>query len=355
MEIRPLDQGLAPAGDRHETDVAIIGAGPAGLFAVFQCGMLGMRCHVIDSLADIGGQCTALYPEKPLYDIPGLPEASGRQLIEQLALQAAPFAPALHMSQQVVSLTRSDSGGWSLASDAGTQIFARAVIIAGGVGAFAPKRPPLAGIDAYEGQAEGGGVHYLVRDIAAYTGKRVVVAGGGDSAVDWTLALTDVAASVYLVHRRDKFRAAPESLNRLRQQAAAGRLELVVPGQLKGVEGQDRTLTSVVIDQRPAGGERAIAADAVLAFYGLAQNIGPIAEWGLDLEGHRICVEPTTAATNLAGVFAIGDIAAYPNKRKLIVTGFSEAAFAAHAAFDAVFPGKALHFEYSTTKGLPTP
>ena len=354
METLAQPTGLLEPGGVHETHVAVIGAGPVGLFAVFECGMLGMKCHVVDALAHLGGQCMALYPEKPIYDIPGLPETSGRELAERLARQAAPFGAGYHLGQRVTELTETGDGAWRLVTDAGTAIEARAVIIAAGVGAFQPKRPPLAGIEAYENAGEGRGVHYAVRDPEAFRGRRVVVAGGGDSAVDWAIHLTGLAASVRLVHRRDKFRAAPESEQRLRALAGEGALELVVPAQLRGVEGTGGELSAVIVSG-DAGAERRLEADALLPFYGLSQNLGPIAEWGLGLERNRIVTAPTTAATNLAGVYAIGDIAEYPDKRKLILTGFSEAAFAAHAAFEVVFPGTALHFEYSTTKGLPEP
>ena len=344
----------AAAGGAHEADVVIVGAGPVGLFAVFQCGMLGMTCHVVDVLDHVGGQCAALYPEKPIYDIPGLPEASGQELTERLSAQAAPFAPVLHLDQQVMALEQGGEGAaptWTLRTAAETELRASVVIIAAGVGAFQPKRPPLDSIGAFEGQPEGQGVHYAVRDPGAYRGKRVVIAGGGDSAVHWALALTDRGAKVYVVHRRDKFRAAPGNVGRMRALADDGLIELVVPGQLTGVDGDGGALRAVTVmhDAKP----RTIPADALLPFYGMAQTLGPIADWGLGLERNRILTDPTTAATNHPGVFAIGDIAHYPNKLKLILTGFSEAAFAAHAAHGIVFPDKALHFEYSTTKGLP--
>jgi len=344
----PAVEGAAAAGRTH---VAVIGAGPVGLFTVFQCGMLGMDCQVIDVLDHLGGQCSALYPEKPIYDIPGLPRASGQELVDRLIEQAEPFRPVYHLDQQVTELQRLDEGDWRLMTAAGTVVTAPVVIIAAGVGAFAPKRPPLKDIEAYEGGAEGGGVHYAVRDRAAYAGKRVVIAGGGDSAVDWAIVLADVAGSVHVVHRRGKFRAAPESVSRLHDLAEAGRIELVVPAQLRGLEGEAGRLTAVLAGD---GGEaKRLEADVLLPFYGLAQSLGPIGAWGLGLDRNRISTEPTTAETNLPGVFAVGDIAHYPNKLKLILTGFSEAAFAAHAAHQLAFPGKALHFEYSTTKGLP--
>jgi len=342
---------MTPAPISQETDIIIIGAGPVGLFTVFQCGMLGMRCHVIDALDHTGGQCAALYPEKPIYDIPGLPVASGQELVDRLAEQAAPFDPVFHLGQQVSGLKAVGDAAWHVTTADGTALLARAVIIAGGVGAFAPKRPPLDGIGRFEGQPEGRGVQYAVIDPGAYQGRRVVIAGGGDSAVDWAVELAPVAASVQVVHRRERFRAAPGSVSRLHELAAAGAVELVVPGQLAGLEGAGNSLSAVLV--RQGDEDRRLEADALLAFFGLSQSLGPITDWSLGLDKNRIVADPTTAQTSLAGVYAVGDIAAYPHKLKLILTGFSEAAFAAHAAFNRVFPDRALHFEYSTTKGLP--
>jgi thioredoxin reductase (NADPH) len=336
------------SAEYHHTDVAIIGAGPVGLFAVFECGMLRMKCHVIDALDVLGGQCAALYPEKPIYDIPGYPSISATGLIERLAEQAAPFAPTYHLGEQVVGLERTADGSWLVETSRGTRIEAKAVIVAAGVGAFGPNRPPLPGIEEYEGRS----VFYLVRRRQDFAGKRVVIAGGGDSAVDWALSLADIAERVLVVHRRAKFRAAPESAARLEQLAAAGRIELVVPYQLAGLEGSDGTLTAVRVASLEDG-ERRLEADALLAFFGLAMNLGPIARWGLNLDRNHIRIDPATAASNAAGIFAIGDIATYPGKLKLILSGFAEAAQAAHAAFPLVHVGEALHFEYSTTKGIP--
>lgn len=334
-------------GEAHETDVAIIGAGPVGLFAVFECGMLNMKCHVIDVLDAEGGQCTALYPEKPIYDIPGWPEISAAHLIEKLRAQAAPFAPVYHLGERVETLSEAD-GAFRLTTSRGTEIAARAVMVAGGVGAFGPNRPPLKGIEAFEGKS----VHYLVARREDFRGKRVVVAGGGDSAVDWAVSLAELAGHLYVVHRRDKFRAAPESVNRMRALAEAGRIEMVVPFQLAGLEGADGQLSAVDV-RTLKGEERRLKADALLPFFGLATNLGPIADWGLALDQHHIVTDPATMESSRPGIFAIGDIASYPGKLKLILTGFAEAATAAHAAFARVFPGEALHFEYSTTKGLP--
>lgn len=331
----------------HSTDVVIIGAGPVGLFAVFECGMLKMRAHVVDALDMLGGQCTALYPEKPIYDIPAHPAIDGADLIDRLAQQAAPFSPTYHLGQQVTSLTR-QGDGWRVGTDKGTVIDCKAVVIAAGVGAFGPNKPPLDGLERYEGT----GVFYLVKRRQDFAGKRVVIAGGGDSAVDWAISLAEVAAQVMVVHRRAKFRAAPESVSRLEALVREGRVEMVVPYQLSGLEGEGGTLTGVRVADLD-GQEKLLGADALLCFFGLAMNLGPIADWGLALEKHHIAVEQRTLATNAPGIHAIGDIATYPGKLKLILCGFSEAAMAAHAIHPLVHPGEALHFEYSTSKGVP--
>ncbi len=332
----------------HRTDVAIIGAGPVGLFAVFECGMLKMRCHVLDALDTLGGQCAALYPEKPIYDIPGHPVIDAAALVDKLAEQAAPFHPVYHLAQQVERLAPLPEGGFRLETSLGTVLETRAVIIAAGVGAFGPNRPPFAGIERFEGKS----VFYLVKRREDFRGKRVVIAGGGDSAVDWALALADVAAAVMVVHRRAKFRAAPESAARLERLAAAGRIELVIPYQLHAVEGAEGQLAAVIVADLERR-ERRLAADVLLPFFGLAMNLGPIARWGLNLERNHIVIQPATSRSSSPGIFAVGDIAAYPGKLKLILTGFAEAAMAAHAIFPLVHPGEALHFEYSTTKGVP--
>ncbi|MBM3597393.1 MAG: NAD(P)/FAD-dependent oxidoreductase [Alphaproteobacteria bacterium] len=331
----------------HVTDVAIIGAGPVGLFAVFECGMLRMRAHVIDALDATGGQCAALYPEKPIYDIPGYPRIDAAALIDRLVEQAAPFHPVYHLGQRVDALTRHD-GVWRLTTSTGNQIEAKAIIVAAGVGAFGPNRPPLADLARYEGKS----VLYLVKRREDLRGRRVVIAGGGDSAVDWALSLVDVAERVMVVHRRAKFRAAPESSARLDALAKQGRLDLVVPYQLSALEGADGKLDAVVVADLD-GGTRRLVADTLLAFFGLAMNLGPIADWGLNLERNHIKVDPASCATNAPGIFAIGDIATYAGKLKLILCGFSEAAMAAHAIHPLVHPGEVLHFEYSTTKGVP--
>ena len=328
------------------TDVAIIGAGPAGLFAVFECGMLKMRCVLIDSLEATGGQCGALYPEKPIYDVPAYPSILAGELIERLEAQAAPFAPIKLLAQRVETLKR-DGEAFVLSTSAGNQVHARAVLIAAGAGAFGPNRPPLEGLATYEAT---GAVRYMVARREEFRGKRVVIAGGGDSAVDWALSLKDLA-QVTMVHRRPKFRAAPESAAQLEAAAAAGQIAMAVPNQLHGLEGADGRLSAVVLATLK-GEEKRIEADHLLAFFGLSMELGPIADWGLGLERHHIAINPATCETNIPGIHAIGDITTYPGKLKLILQGFSEAAMAAHAIHPRVFPGEALHFEYSTSKGV---
>jgi len=328
-------------------DVAIIGAGPVGLFAVFECGMLELGCHLFDALPAPGGQCAALYPEKPIYDIPGYPRIDAAELVERLVEQASPFAPVFHLGQAVAGLSAT-ADGFVVENAAGVRVAAHAVVIAAGAGAFGPNRPPLAGITEFEEKS----VFYLVRRREDFRGRRVVIAGGGDSAVDWALSLAEVAERVMVVHRRGKFRAAPQSAAQLQALAEAGRIKLVIPYQLHALEGTNGQLSAVIVADL-AGQTRRLAADCLLPFFGLATDLGPLAAWQLDLDQHRISVDPATCATSRPGIFAIGDIAAYPGKLKLILSGFAEAALAAHAIHPLVHPGEALHFEYSTMKGVP--
>ncbi|MSP31974.1 MAG: NAD(P)/FAD-dependent oxidoreductase [Pseudolabrys sp.] len=330
-----------------ETDVVVIGAGPAGLFAVFECGQLRMRCCVIDPLAVPGGQCAALYPEKPIYDIPGHLRIDGEMLVKQLVAQSAQYEPVYRLGEVVTSLIRQDTW-WLCATDKGTEVRCRVVIIAAGAGAFSPVRPQLPGIDAYENSW----VRYWVSSREDFRGRRVVIAGGGDSAIDWALSLSELAETIYLVHRRAQFRAAPQSVAKLEQLAAAGKVELVIPYQLKALEGGGGTLKAVVVETLD-GDTRRLEADFLIPLYGLSASLGPIVKWGLDIDQKRITVDPFSMETSLQGVFAIGDVASYPRKLKLILTGFAEAATAAHTAFKYVFPDEILHFEYSTTKGTP--
>jgi thioredoxin reductase (NADPH) len=331
-----------------ETDVAIVGAGPAGLFAVFECGMLKMRAVLLDALDAVGGQCTALYPEKPIYDIPAHPAIEAGDLVASLEAQIAPFATPRLLGRRVTGLAGM-AGAFTLTTDQGDRITARAVILAAGAGAFGPNRPPLEGLATYEAT---GAVQYYVRRREDLRGKRVVIAGGGDSAVDWALALKDIAASIAVIHRRPKFRAAPEMAARLDEAARAGAVDLVIPYQLHGLQGEAGRLTAVEVATLQ-GDVRVLAADVLLPFFGLSMDLGPIADWGLALDRHHLPVTPATCESNVPGVFAIGDVASYPGKLKLILQGFAEGAVAAHAIHPLVHPGTALHFEYSTSKGVP--
>ena len=336
----------------QSTDVVIVGAGPVGLFAVFELGMLKIRCHVVDSLDAIGGQCSALYPEKPIYDIPGYPEITAGVLIDRLKEQAAPFAPVYHLGQKVErlqSLQGVEGRRWLVETSGGARIDCRAVIVAAGSGAFGPNRPPLPDIERYEGRS----VFYMVARREDFRGKRIVIAGGGDSAVDWALSLSELAEKVYVVHRRAKFRAAPENVARMQRLAAeSDRVEIVVPYQLHALEGRGGVLENVAVRDLE-GGERRLPADRLLALFGLSMNLGPIADWGLALDRNHLVIDPATCETNQPGIFAIGDITHYPGKLKLILSGFSEAAMAAHAIHPLVFPDQELHWEYSTTRGVP--
>jgi thioredoxin reductase (NADPH) len=331
-----------------ETDVAIVGAGPVGMFAVFELGMLKLSSVLIDALGELGGQCAALYPEKPIYDIPAYPSLHAGHLVAQLEAQIAPFDAPRLLNRRVEAL-EGESGAFRLRTDRGDEIHSRAVIVAAGAGAFGPNRPPLDDLAAFEAT---GAVQYYVRRKEDYRGQRVVIAGGGDSAVDWALALLDVAAEIHVVHRRAKFRAAPESAARLAEAAAAGKVNMVIPYQLHALHGTDGALHGVEVADLD-GGVRMVGADRLLAFFGLSMELGPIADWGLALERHHVRVTPATCETNVPGVFAIGDVATYPGKLKLILQGFSEAAMAAHAIHPIARPGEALHFEYSTSKGVP--
>ncbi|WP_338664249.1 NAD(P)/FAD-dependent oxidoreductase [Pararoseomonas sp. SCSIO 73927] len=331
-----------------ETDVAIIGAGPAGLFAVFECGMLRMKCVVIDALEAIGGQCSALYPEKPIFDIPAHPRIAGGDLIRELETQAQPFAPIYLMGRRVERLLEED-GSFVLGTSEGDSVRAKAVILAAGAGAFGPNRPPLEDLPQYEAS---GAVRYMVARREDFRGKKVVIAGGGDSAVDWALSLKEIAAKVTVVHRRPKFRAAPETAAQMEAAAARGELEMAIPYQLHALKGDGSKLTHVTLATLK-GEERDVEADHLLAFFGLSMELGPIAEWGLGMDRSHVSVTPATCETSRPGIYAIGDVATYPGKLKLILQGFSEAAMTAHAIHPRVHPGEALHFEYSTSKGVP--
>ncbi len=330
----------------YSADVVIIGAGPVGLFAIFQSGMLGMNCHIVDSQEIIGGQCSILYPEKPIYDIPAYSEIMAANLIKQLELQSKPFNPTYHLNQQVVNFKKDDEYFYVTTSKNIT-ITAKAVIIAAGCGSFGPNRPPLANIETFEGKS----VFYFINNQNSLADKDIVIAGGGDSAVDWAISLSKIAKKIYLVHRREKFRAAPESIRQLKELANNNKIQLVLNYQLDHLIGKDGQLEAVGVKDF-AGNICTLPANILLPFFGLTQELGPIKDWGLNLKTNHIIASPPYFETNIPGVYAIGDIAYYPGKLKLILTGFAEAASSLHHAYSRVFEGKALHFEYSTSKGV---
>ncbi|MGE3712838.1 MAG: NAD(P)/FAD-dependent oxidoreductase [Hyphomicrobiaceae bacterium] len=325
-----------------EADVVIIGAGPVGLFAVFELGLVDIRCHVVDILDKIGGQCAELYPEKPIYDIPGLPVVTGQELTDRLLEQIKPFEPAFHLSQQIEELRREPDGRFRLKTDAGTSFLAKVVVIAAGGGSFTPKRPPLAGIEAYEGSS----VFYAVRRIEQFRGRNVLIVGGGDSALDWTLSLQPVANSLTLLHRRDEFRGAPHSVDKMRDLVAEGKVRLVI-GQVTALHGDAGRLEAVTVKAKD--GEERLACDAMLPFFGLTMKLGPVANWGLNLEENLIPVDTEKFETSEPGIFAIGDINNYPGKLKLILSGFHEGALMAQAAHRYIYPEKKLLFQYTTS------
>ncbi len=325
-----------------ETDIVIIGAGPVGLFAVFELGLLDLKCHLIDILDKPGGQCAELYPEKPIYDIPGLVEVSGQELTDNLLQQISPFDPQFHYTEMVTELERRDDGSFGLKTDQGKEFLAKVVVIAAGGGSFQPKRPPIPGIDAYEDKS----VFYAVRQMEAFRGEDVLIVGGGDSALDWTLNLQKVAKSVTLVHRRPEFRAAPDSVNKMWAMQEAGKLQFI-QGQVTKLEGDDGMLTGAAL--KTPDGEQQISASRMLPFFGLTMKLGPVADWGLNLEKNLIPVDTEKFETSEPGIFAIGDINTYPGKLKLILSGFHEAALMAQAAKRIVNPGERVVFQYTTS------
>ena len=331
----------------HKTDIVIVGAGPAGLFSIFEAGMLKMKCHVIDTLETIGGQCVALYPEKPIYDIPAHPKVLASELIELLEAQAEPFHPTYHLNQQVQKIDKQDDGSFVVETSKNIKIECKAIIIAAGCGAFGPNRPPLANIEQFEGSS----IYYSVRNKKEFTNKKVVIAGGGDSAVDWAISLAEIAQKIYVVHRRDKFRCAPESADKMKKLEAEGKIEMIIPFQLEGLEGNDSKLSHVIVKDFDNNIKK-IEADYLLPFFGLAMELGPIANWGLNLHKNHIEVDRATMQTSQKGIYAVGDIATYSHKLKLILTGFAECASACHDIFKIVFPDQIYHFEYSTSKGI---
>jgi thioredoxin reductase (NADPH) len=329
--------------NKYKTDVIVIGAGPVGLFSVFELGLLDMKAHLIDILDRPGGQCAELYPEKPIYDIPGLPEISAQGLVDNLMKQIEPFGPEFHFNQMAASLKKNDDGNWVVTTDTGTVIEAPVVVIAAGGGSFVPKKIPLPGIEDYEGKS----FFYAVRNREQFEGKKILIAGGGDSALDWALNLQPIAKSISIVHRRPDFRAAPDSVNKMQELVDNGLMDMHI-AQLSSLNGEDGQICSATL--KPKEGDMyEVECDAMLAFYGLTMKLGPIADFGINLDRNLIPVDTEKFETSVPGIFAIGDINSYPGKLKLILSGFHEAALMAHAAFGIVYPDQKLRFQYSTT------
>jgi thioredoxin reductase (NADPH) len=329
--------------DPIKTDVLIIGAGPVGLFAVFELGLLDIKAHLVDILDKAGGQCAELYPEKPIYDIPAIPKISAQGLVDQLMEQIKPFGATFHLGEMVESIERTGQPGFRVKTDGGKVFECKIVVIAAGGGSFQPKRPPIPGIEAYEGKS----VHYAVRKMDVFRGKKILIVGGGDSALDWTLNLAPVASHLTLLHRRQEFRAAPDSVNKMTAMLNEGKIDFVL-GQVTGLEGAAGQLTAANV-KRNDGSTFHIACDAMLPFFGLTMKLGPVANWGLKLNEDLIPVDTATFETSEPGIFAIGDINTYPGKLKLILSGFHEVALMSQKAHRYVFPDKKLTFQYTTS------
>ena len=351
METQVTEATSAPHAGVIETDAVIVGAGPVGLFQVFELGLLEIKAHIIDSLAYPGGQCIELYPDKPIYDIPALPVVTGKELTDNLMKQIEPFGATFHLGQEVTTVEKQDDGRFFVATSKGTQFLTKTIFIAGGVGSFQPRTLKVEGIDKYEGSQ----VHYRVRNPSQFAGKNLVIIGGGDSALDWALNFCGgnadgnphKAESVILVHRRDGFRAAPASVAKMKELCDAYEMQFIV-GQVADLDEGEDSLKGLKI----TGGDgvtRVVPADQVLVFFGLSPKLGPIAEWGLDIERKQLKVDTEKFQTNVPGIFAVGDINTYPGKKKLILSGFHEAALAAFGAMPIINPEKRVHLQYTTT------
>jgi thioredoxin reductase (NADPH) len=325
------------------TDAVIIGAGPCGLFAVFELGLVDVKCHVVDILDRPGGQCAELYPEKPIYDIPALPIVTGAELTSRLLEQIKPFGAEFHYNQMVTELIKHGDNDFELKTDGGLVFRSKVVVIAAGGGSFQPKKPPIPGIDSYEGTS----VFYSVKKMEAFRGKDVLIVGGGDSALDWTINLQPIAKSMTLLHRRDDFRAAPDSVKKMRELVAEGKMQFRL-GQVTGLKGEAGVLSAATVKGND-GATFDIATNAMLPFFGLTMKLGPVAEWGLNLHENLVPVDTAKFETSTPGVFAIGDINTYPGKLKLILSGFHEAALMAQQAFKYKNPGERLLFQYTTS------
>ncbi|MEO0898784.1 MAG: NAD(P)/FAD-dependent oxidoreductase [Bacteroidota bacterium] len=329
-----------------ETDICIIGAGPVGLFAVFEAGLLNMRCHLVDVLPQTGGQLTEIYPKKPIYDIPGYPSVLAGDLITNLEEQIAPFKPTYTLGEKLMEVEKKEDGSFFLKTDEGTEIHSKVVVIAGGLGSFEPRKPKLDKLESFEKK----GVDYIVKDPEKYRGKKVVIAGGGDSALDWTVYLADLVDELSLVHRRQEFRGAPDTAQKVLDLAAEGRLKLYLDTQITALGGENN-LSSVSLKDKE-GNEADVQADYFIPLFGLSPKLGPIAEWGLNIDKRAVAVDTRDYSTNIPGIYAIGDINTYPGKLKLILCGFHEAALMAHSAFKYIYPDKKSTLKYTTVTGI---
>ncbi|TXB63599.1 NAD(P)/FAD-dependent oxidoreductase [Phaeodactylibacter luteus] len=329
-----------------KTDILIIGAGPVGLFTVFEAGLVQLRCHLVDALPQPGGQLSEIYPKKPIYDIPGYPSILAQELVDNLMEQIAPFKPGFTLGERAESIARLEDGSFLLTTSRGTEINAPVIAIAGGLGCFEPRKPPISNLSQFEDK----GVDYIIRDPEAYRNKRVVVAGGGDSALDWTIYLADVAEEVTLIHRRKEFRAAPDSVEKAFQLAESGRIRLLTDSQAIGLKGNGK-LTDVVIKHKTEG-ELVQATDHFIPLFGLSPKLGPIADWGLNISKNAIEVDTLDYSTNVPGIYAIGDINTYEGKLKLILCGFHEATLMVQSAYKRINPEKKLSFKYTTVNGV---
>jgi len=327
-----------------EADAVIIGAGPVGLFQVFELGLLEIKAHVIDSLGAVGGQCVELYPDKPIYDIPAVPICTGQELTDNLLKQIEPFEPTFHLGQEVTVVQRREDNRFNVETSTGTQFITKTIFIAAGVGSFQARTIKVDGIDKFEGSQ----LHYRVKDPSQFEGKNLVICGGGDSALDWALNFVGKAESVVLLHRRDDFRAAPASVAKMKALCDEYEMQLIT-GQVTGFDEKDGQLSEIKVTG-PDGVTRRVPLDMLMVFFGLSPKLGPIADWGLDIERRQLKVQNTEKfETNVPGIFAVGDINTYPGKKKLILSGFHEAALAAFGAAPYIFPDKKIHMQYTTT------
>lgn len=329
-----------------ETDIIIIGAGPVGLFTVFEAGLLKLKCHLIDSLPTAGGQLTEIYPKKPIYDIPGYPSVLAGELVDNLMEQIAPFKPGFTLGERAETLEKQEDGSFVVTTSRGTQHKAPIVAIAGGLGCFEPRKPPISNITDFEDK----GVEYIIKEPELYRDKKIVIAGGGDSALDWTIYLAEIAEEITMVHRRKGFRGALDSVEKVEQLAATGKIKLMTESQVVGLDGNGH-LTDVTIKHKTEG-ESTKTADHFIPLFGLSPKLGPIGDWGLDIEKSAIKVDTFDYRTNIDGVFAIGDVNTYPGKLKLILCGFHEATLMVQSAYKIIHPDKKVQFKYTTVNGV---